>query len=276
MAIQLSDDDAAKLLKSLTLPPIPGVLAELRAAQSREADADVLAALIGRDLSLTAAVLKTANSPAFSARQLDSLRDAVMVLGAANLDSVVTGVALKKLVPLPPILGRFWDEATRIAAVAAALAKHWKQVRPDQAYLFCLFRDSGIPVLTQRFPSYINTLARAMNDPGHFVEIESKSRGASHVVVGYLLARSWYLPDVLNLAILHHHDFADLGDRNLIPEEAAHLIALARLAEYLLQCHLIEGSDHHWPLIAETVLATLELGEVDLPTAVEIALASNA
>ncbi|GAB3245614.1 HDOD domain-containing protein [Chitinimonas naiadis] len=259
MAVQLTEVEAAKLLKSLTLPPLPQVMVEMRAAQERGEDHETLAGIVGQDLSLSAAVLKTANSPAFAGRQLDSLQDAILFLGVSNLEAVVTSVALKRSIPLPPILGMFWDEATRIAAIASMLARHWKLARPEQAYLFCLFRDSGIPVLAQRFPSYISTLARAMAHAAQFVEIELKSRTCSHVVVGYLLARSWYLPDALNLAILHHHDFADLQDTTLISPESARLVALARMAEYLLHTHQTGERDEHWHEIEGGILATLGL-----------------
>ncbi|HEY9102260.1 HDOD domain-containing protein [Chitinimonas sp.] len=270
MAVQLSEEEAAKLLKSLTLPPLPQVMSELQAAQARGEDNATLAEIVGQDLSLSAAVLKTANSPAFAGRRFDTLQDAVLYLGSANLGSVVSGVALKHSIPLPPILGMFWDEATRIAAIAALLARHWKLARPEQAYLFCLFRDSGIPVLAQRFPSYISTLARAMAQPARFIEVELKSRTCSHVIVGYLLARSWYLPEAFNLAILHHHDYADLHDRGLLGEESARLVALARLAEYLMHTRQTGERDEHWPELEDSLLAILGQDKAALREASEL------
>lgn len=267
MAVQLSEEEAAKLLQSLTLPPLPQVMSELQAAQVRGEDNATLAEIVGQDLSLSAAVLKTANAPAFAGRRFDTLQDAVLYLGSGNLGSVVSGVALKRSIPLPPILGMFWDEATRIAAIAALLARRWKLARPEQAYLFCLFRDSGIPVLAQRFPSYISTLARAMAQPARFIEVELKSRTCSHVVVGYLLARSWYLPESFNLAILHHHDFADLHDRSLLSEESARLVALARWAEYLMHTRQTGERDEHWPQLEDSLLAILGLDKADMAEA---------
>ncbi|MBL8507848.1 HDOD domain-containing protein [Chitinimonas sp. JJ19] len=253
----LSDAEAAQLLKSLTLPPLPQSLAEFRQARAAGADLADMSDLIGRDLSLAAAVLKIANSPAFASRQLNNLQDAVMVLGADNLDMVVTSVTLKAAIPLAPILRAFWDDATQIAAIASHLARRWDLIKPEQAYLFCLFRDCGIPVLTQRFPAYIATLARAMEDPANFIRIEMDSRSTSHVVVGYLLARSWFMPSAMNEAILHHHDFDQLGDDHLLESESARLIALARLAEYLLYSRLRRDADPHWPHIQAAVLAEL-------------------
>lgn len=266
----LSETDTAKLLKSLTLPALPAVLSELRAAQSREASGAELAKIIGRDLGLSAAVLKTANSPSFAAGKLDSLNDALHFLGTANLDSVVTGVALKRALPLPPILGMFWEESTRIAAIAAMLAQRWRMVRPDQAYLFCLFRDCGIPVLTQRFPSYVNTLARAMASPARFIEIEQKSRATSHVVVGYLLARTWFLPELLAQAILYHHDFEQLYDESLLSLDSARLIALARLAEHLMQTRQRHEADPHWTDIQDYILTTLSISSEAYDDAAEL------
>lgn len=271
MTQALSDAEAGELLKSLTLPMLPAVLGEFRQAKAAGADLATLSELIGRDLSLAVAALKIANSPSFGGRKLDNLLDAVMVLGADNLDMVVTSVALKEAIPLPPILRAFWDDATQIAAIASHLATQWQLIKPEQAYLFCLFRDSGIPVLTQRFSTYIATLARAMEDPARFVEIEMASRSTSHVIVGYLLARSWFVPVAMTEAILHHHDFDLLGGNPLLTPEAARLIALARLAEHLLYAGLRHERDPSWPAIQAAILTELGMEASHLPELVESA-----
>ncbi|PHV11341.1 HDOD domain-containing protein [Chitinimonas sp. BJB300] len=270
----LNDEDTAKLLKSLTLPSLPAVLSDLRAAQAHEAAPGELASIIRRDLSLSAMVLKAANSPSFGGGHLDSIDDALQFLGNANLSSLITGLALKRLIPLPPILGRFWDEATCVANIAASLSKQLRIGKAEQAYLFCLFRDCGIPVLTQRFPSYIATLARAMEHPARFVQIEEEARSTSHVIVGYLLARTWFLPEHLALAILYHHDFDYLQDESVMDIDSAKLIALARLAEHLLKRKHMQEIDSEWEQIGDRLLSTLSLSRDAFETAMELTDAS--
>ncbi|MBV1775973.1 HDOD domain-containing protein [Burkholderiaceae bacterium DAT-1] len=257
VSADLNEAKTDKLLKSLTLPPLPSVLADFRAAQAKEADLQTLGQIIGRDIGLAAAVLKVANSPGFAGRTLDSLKDAVTVLGAANLESIVTSVALKQLLPLPPILHTFWEESGRIGSIASQAAKTWHLCRPDQAYLFCLFRDSGIPVLAQRFSSYINTLARAMADPVNFTQIEERSRATAHTVVGYLLARTWFMPEHFAEGVLMHHDFAAIGKHESVSREAARLVSTARLAEHLLRAHVLNELDLGWPQAEQAVLGEL-------------------
>jgi len=264
MAVKLSHEEAEKLLKSLTLPPWPKVLTELKAAQQSHADLATLATIIGQDLSLAAAVLKVANSPSFAGRSLSSLSDAVFYLGASNLESVVIGVTLKKAVPLPPILRTFWDESGQIAEIASQLAGHLRRDKREQAYLFCLFRDCGIPVLAQRFPSYIATLARAMAQPEKFTEIELKSRSTSHVIVGYLLARTWFMPELLTNAILHHHDWDLLGESTEVEPDSAWLIAIARLAEHILRSQIQDDPDRIWQLWKAPVMHQLNLTATEL------------
>lgn len=264
VAVKLSHEEAEKLLKSLTLPPWPKVLTELKAAQQRHCDLATLAAIVGKDLSLAAAVLKVANSPSFAGRTLSSLSDAVFYLGAANLESVVIGVTLKQAVPLPPILRTFWDESGQIAEIASQLAGRLRRDKREQAYLFCLFRDCGIPVLVQRFPSYIATLARAMAQPEKFTEIELKSRNTSHVIVGYLLARSWFMPELLSDAILHHHDWDLLGENPEIAADSAWLVAVARLAEHILRTQVQDDPDSTWQQWKQPVLNQLNLTASEL------------
>jgi HD-like signal output (HDOD) protein len=261
--VRLSTVDTEKLLKSLTLPPLPSVLADLRAARAAGASMAEVGKLISCDLALAAAVLKVANSPAFAGRSLNTLDEALLVLGLANLDAVVTSVALKQALPLPPILRTFWEEQARVAAIARHIAKDLRLSKPDQAYLFALFRDTGIPVLTQRFSSYINVLSRAMQEPHQFVDIELRGRSTSHTIVGYLLARTWFMPDEFSAAILHHHDFDELQDA-AIPIEAAQLIAVAQVAEHILRAHLQCEADLLWPAVQAPVLELLGMSDAQL------------
>ncbi|MBV8658313.1 MAG: HDOD domain-containing protein [Burkholderiales bacterium] len=263
-AIQLSQEDANKLLSSLTLPPLPVILHDVREALSREEDVLGLVDIVAQDLALSAAVIKTANSPIFSLRRLDSLVEAVMVLGASNLEAVVVGISLRNALPLPPILRMFWDEAARMAALAAQIATRQRCCRPDRAYLFSLFRDAGIPVLTQRFDFYLAVLNKALADPANFIVHEESCRATSHNTVGCLLARTWGMPATFSEAILLHHCFDELSDAAKVPPDAAVLIATARLAEHILNVYELGTDDAQWPDIAAPILNTLQLDDADI------------
>jgi HD-like signal output (HDOD) protein len=271
MTAPLTTQDTEKLLKSLTLPPLPSVMAELRAALSAGGSMADAAKIIGHDLGLAAAVLKVANSPAFAGRTLSSLDEALLVLGMANLDAIVTSVALRHTIPLPPIVRAFWDEQARMAGIARHIAQTYKIAKPEQAYLFSLFRDVGIPVLVQRFSSYVAVLARAMADPVNFVDIELKGRSTSHTIVGYLLARTWFMPDDFALAIYHHHDL-DRLDSGDIPVSACHLIAIGQLAEHVLRANLQCEPDPLWTTAKGPILAQLGLHDEQLDELREVSL----
>jgi HD-like signal output (HDOD) protein len=150
-----------------------------------------------------------------------------------------------------------------MASIARHIAQTYKIAKPEQAYLFSLFRDVGIPVLVQRFPSYIAVLAKALSDPTHFVDIELKGRSTAHTIVGYLLARTWFMPDDFALAIYHHHDLDRLegGD---IPVSACHLIAIGQLAEHVLRDNLQCEPDPLWASAKAPVLAQLGLSDEHL------------
>lgn len=75
-----------------------------------------IAQLIGKDIALSAAMLKLVNSPFFGlSRKIDSPQQAVAILGLGNVTGIVTGLSLKSSLGGGLNLERFWDSADRVA-----------------------------------------------------------------------------------------------------------------------------------------------------------------
>ena len=94
----LTDEAAVETLKEVSVPPCPEIIAELLEEARRE-DIDFIriSRLITGDVALAAAVLKSANSPFFALRRkVQSVQQAVAVLGLRNLLKIVYGVVLKQ------------------------------------------------------------------------------------------------------------------------------------------------------------------------------------
>lgn len=93
-----------------------------------------IADLVTQDLALSAAVLKTVNSPAYGiARPLESIRQAVTLLGVETLVTLVTAIALRNQIPTP--MPRVLDNSVRIASLSAAIASHLGCLNPSEACL---------------------------------------------------------------------------------------------------------------------------------------------
>lgn len=108
-------------------------------------------------------MLRAANSPAFGLRQkVNSISQAVMLLGLNNAISLITGLSLKMVMSGKGKikLDRFWDTATDTALICSILARHFKIMAADKAHMLGLFHDCGIPLLMQKFSNYAEILRK--------------------------------------------------------------------------------------------------------------------
>ncbi|WP_285614263.1 HDOD domain-containing protein [Hydrogenophilus thermoluteolus] len=123
------------LLANIPIPPRPQILTAIeQELQRKHPSMRTIADLVAQDLALSAAVLKTVNSPAYGiARPLESIRQAVTLLGVETLVTLVTAIALRNQIPKP--MPRFWDNSVRIASLSAAIASHLGCLNPSEACL---------------------------------------------------------------------------------------------------------------------------------------------
>jgi HD-like signal output (HDOD) protein len=264
MATIITEEALEKLLSNINIPPRPAVVEEIaRERKKPEPDLRKIAQIISRDIALTAGVLKTANSPLFGrGKKSESVQQAVMTLGLDNVAVIVTGLALKNAVGGEDFkLGGFWDSANKVANIAAYLAGKVPGVPKDLAYMYGLFRDCGIPFMLQKYPDYADTLLMATKGPKlAFTRIEDEAYHANHATMGYLLAKSWSMPNSLCQAVLNHHDISTLDSAEELSAEVRGLIALLRVAEHLYESRMLH-KDHDWMVSGPIVLAYLGLSE---------------
>ncbi len=262
--LDLSINEAEKLLAGVVIPPRPSVLTAVMEERNKpEPDLRRVAQLIASDVGLSAAVLKTINSPLYGLRRsVTAIDQAVSLLGMKNMSSLIIGLALRKALPTSG-LDRFWDSAARTALIASHLAKSLNLCNREDAYLFGLFHDCGIPLLIQRFPDYKATLGLANNERVRgFTEVEDERHGTNHAVVGSLLASNWHLPDMLRDAIRNHHD-RSVFESNLTAD-SLNLIALGLVAEMIDNSVSRLAQDCEWEKRGGAVMAYLMLSEQEL------------
>lgn len=270
-----SDQHLANLLedtlRGIDIPPRPAILERI-GAEMRKDDPDFMriSAALSADVSLSAGLIKTANSPYFGIRRkVRSVKEALMVLGLKVASQAVAGLALRQLFPASQAMDRFWDASARIARLSGWLAQHnpggvW--VAPEDAYTFGLFRDCGIPILLKRIAHYPAILDQANRDGARsFTAVEEAGLPTNHAIVGCLLAQSWWLPEELCLAIRHHHSTGALSENiREIPATAKGLVAYAQLAEYLVQHHTGRSLTCEWEKLGESCLRLLKISEEQL------------
>lgn len=254
-----------RTIHDIGIPPCPDVLARFMAEMRKdEPDYGRLENIICADVSISAGLIKTANSPFFGLHQrARSGSDALAMLGMKMSSHVVAGIVLRNAFPQMPAMERFWDSSARTARLSGWLAKHLKirGLRAEDAYTFGLFRDCGIPVLLGRFKNYeaVLDMANKESEQG-FVEIEEAEVQTNHASVGWMLTQSWYLPKEICFAVASHHDLKALKR----PMASWRLIAVAQLAEHIIQRQLGLGLTREWTKLGAASLQILGLQEDQL------------
>ncbi|MEW9898827.1 HDOD domain-containing protein [Chitinivorax sp. PXF-14] len=267
--MQISQQDAAQLLRGIVIPPRPAVMLELAAEREQPTlEPGRIAEIISQDVSLSAAILKTVNSPFFSLPQrVASVRHAVLLLGAPNAISLATGLALRNTLNIADNhhVQRFWETAALDAQVAAFIATQLNLPQRDQTYTFGLFQNCGIPLLLARFKDYQDTLDLAYaSRQKPFTTIEQERHGTHHAIVGHLVARCWYLPEEIGLAILMHHDPALYTEPSEeITEDTRVLVAVTKLAEQIAHSFLHLPRDQDWQRNGSLILEYLGLSQAE-------------
>lgn len=260
-------------LKDIGIPPRPEIIERIAAEMHKE-DPNFrhLGQLISADVSLSASLIKTANSPFFGfSSRARSANDALMMLGLDVASRAIAGISLRKAFPTDVRLERFWHASAQIAALSGWLTQivGKSRLRADDAHTFGLFRDCGIPVMLRRFPNYDKILARANDDEQHtFTEVEQQGLQefpTDHAMVGCLLAQNWWLPEEICLGIRHHHEVSALDSLNAgLPATSRMLIAMAQTAEHILQ-ELTGGSrTREWQKLGNSCLRLLDFSEGEL------------
>ena len=234
--------------------------------QRPEPDLKRVAQVIQTDPALAGAMLKVVNSPAFGlATKASSVSQAISYLGFRNINSIVSGLALRQAMASPVAgLERFWDAAEQVAALCASLTKRIRGIARDQAYTVGLFHDCGIPLLMQRFPAYKDTLVRANQGEGRsFDQIEQDELGTSHTSVGYFIAKSWHLPEEICRAILMHHSPDTFLPEQNLSDTTKNFVGLISLAEHIHHRRQRIEVDIEWERMGPMVLKHFGLDETD-------------
>jgi hypothetical protein len=187
--IDTLDLEAERIINEIGLPPCPAILTTLmREMRADDPDFVKLGKLIGSDVSLAAAMLKTVNSPFYGLRsKASSVQQAIALLGLRNVAEMVTGLLLRQTFTggASEVLEEFWEVSSAVAVLSALLARELRGKGRDEAYTFALFRDCGMLAMLGNFDAYKPQLpgSKAQGE-GSVTEIEEQLHGVHHARLG--------------------------------------------------------------------------------------------
>lgn len=216
--------EAFQVMKGVGIPAIPDVVMKIdKELKKTDVNLSEIADMVSTDVAIAGMVLKTINSPLFGlTKEVDSIKQAVMLLGVKNLNNAVVTTALRHAFGgTTPVFDEIWDETIVLAycvrKVVEALAL---QITPDEAYMAALFSNTGKLMLAKKFPDYGEVLDIAHRNPSRVLETENTRYGSDSAIIGFLLGKHWGLPERDCLSILLRYDFSieetdDVGLKSL-------------------------------------------------------------
>ena len=261
-----SEEDLQKYLKGISSPSRPDAIDELRREMRKPfPDMRTISGTIGKDIALSAGVLKTVNSPFYGlSNKLSSVEQAVNFMGLETVSKIVTGLLLRNIFPSNNLfMERFWYSADQTARISSYIAHTLHVIDPGDAHTFVLFQNIGVPLLMQKFGNYEKLESEATAEDLSIIDCENDVYSSNHASLGYIMAKGWFLPPELCEAILRHHDVATFDVLDPISPVARSLIALGALSERMNRELMGLSETIEWREMASHVRLHLGVTEQD-------------
>lgn len=208
-------------------------------------------------------MLQVVNSAAFRrAKEIESIQQAVMILGLKRILPLIKAVALKSSLSNHSLLDDFWQQATAIAQTCSDVAKLLeKEELVDNAYMLGLFHMSGVPIMMLGFETY-SSLYHRVEELGwpDLTEQEHRTFGTAHTTIGALLSQQWLLPKALVEIIYYQQDAADLYHSGELPAVALDLLTILKIA----RCVVMKSCQSEWQQVQEPIAEYLGLDDIAL------------
>jgi HD-like signal output (HDOD) protein len=225
----LSSDRLAQLVGAVgMLPSAPTAFQDILAClQDPTASLGDAARIIGRDVAMTANIMKLVNSAFFGSRRpIVSAERAVAYLGMDTIGALVLGHSVFKGGAAIGVEGfnleELWQHSlqTGAAARAIAFAENFSTVEADEAFLAGVLHDVGKVVFATR-------AAAVSKVPAAGDDIMAKME-AHHAEVGAYLLGLWGFPNPIVEAVAFHHT------PSLVSEKSLTLAGIVHIADRLV------------------------------------------
>jgi len=223
-------------LKAKTLPSLPLTVVALgEAVQDERCTVDRILAILSKDPSLSATLLRLANSALYGAEEsVMDLRTAVLRLGFDAVANLGTGAAVIKTLKGGTHLDavKLWQHSVAVGLTAkgvCVLARRHGQA--ETAFLTGLLHDIGKIALDTCYPEEYTLVLQRVAEGAFFVDAEREVLGMDHAEAGALLAADWSFPAAIVDVIRDHHE----------PKTDDFLSNLIHLADLLVRTRIPMG-----------------------------------
>ncbi len=190
------------------IPPMPNVMVKaLNVIKNPATGIAELGKIMQMDQAIATKTLMLVNSAFYGFRQqITSINKALVVLGMMKAKNIIMSLALKKMMTAQGSR-ELWEHSIKCAIAAEVLAKEYRVINPDDAFVIGFLHDIGKILLNTKNPlkySKVRYLAQQSNVD--LVEVEDAQFGTNHCILGALISKKWQLPVILTNCIRYHHD----------------------------------------------------------------------
>ncbi len=198
-----------KNVKLTTLPAIFTRINEIIMKPS--SSSHEIAALISKDTSLTARLLKIVNSAFYNyPSRIDSLSQAVSIVGTNQISMLALGIDIVdefKNIPSGYItMGSFWRHSIACGIIARLIATTRNIQNTERLFVAGMLHDIGRLLVYHYTPHYaLDILDEARDTDTILSEVEEAYLGGSHTEIGGQLFQLWKFPQSLENAVRYHH-----------------------------------------------------------------------
>jgi putative nucleotidyltransferase with HDIG domain len=235
----------------IILPSLPDIVLRIRDAVSDpKADAGKIARIVNTDPSISARIVKIANSALYRRQNsaATDLRVAVARIGNTLIKTLVTNLSILQVMHSPAgsmktHLERLFKHCAEVAAMSYALARSGGRIDPESAMLAGIVHDIGSLPILQKASS-----TKALRDDEARLD---RLLSALHPEIGAFVLESWSFPPQL-IEVARDHEKLFRGH-----DGEADLVDIVIVADLSLPDRTKRGS---YPLVLANVSAFSRLG----------------
>lgn len=170
-----------------------------------------LSQIIMNNPLLSGKILRCANSAYFGLHsEIKSIPSAILVLGLVNLKNIVYREHMVHLVDLndPQLRDYFsqlWEHLTLTSVCCTHVAKAFEGVEAGTLFTMGLLHDIGKFIIATSPLVDRGQDESLAYDQSFSVEDEDDLFGINHTLAGKLIAQEWHFPELVAMALEHHH-----------------------------------------------------------------------
>ncbi|MBM4054251.1 MAG: GGDEF domain-containing protein [Planctomycetes bacterium] len=208
----MKDDIIKSVLNSSSLPTLPAVASKIISISTKE-DTSIreIAELISKDVSLSAKVLKIANSAFYSFPfKISTINQAVSRIGTNAIRSLILSFSFLSVKGDNDTkyfnYEKYLEKSLSAAVAAKLIMEEIDRSELEEIFIAALLKEIGELIVARTFPQlYDRVYSLGITDTEELLAEEEKIIGVDHVIIGYEVAKNWGFPSVLLAPIQYHH-----------------------------------------------------------------------